>query len=64
MEENEDEGADLYWVYSAISCSWNDENAIDFRWSSVQDEDEEDIILANLIENYKSKLMRKIKKSY
>ena len=59
MEENEDEGGNWYWVYSANSCSSNDQNAIDFRWSGVQDEDEEDIILANLIENYKSKLMRK-----
>ena len=65
MEENEDEGANWYWVYSANSCSWNDENAIDFRWSGVQDEDEEDITLANFIENYKGKLMRKIlQKSY
>ena len=39
---------------------YNDENAIDFRLSGVQYEDEKDITLANLIENYKSKLMRKI----
>ena len=39
--------------------SWNDENAIDFRWSGVQEEDKEDIALANFIEKYKSKLMRK-----
>ena len=38
---------------------YNDENAIDFRWSGGQEEDEEDIALANFIENYKSKLMRK-----
>ena len=31
--------------------SWNDENAIDFRFSSGQEEDEEDIALANFIEN-------------
>ena len=60
LEENEDEGNNWYWVYLANSCSWNYQNAIDFRWSGVQDEDEEDIILANLIENCKSKLMRKI----
>ena len=59
MEENEDEGGNWYWVYWANNCSWNDENAIDFRLSGVLDEDEEDITLANLIENYKSKLMRK-----
>ena len=44
MEENEDEGGNWYWVYSANSCSWNDENAIEFRWFGAQDEDEEDII--------------------
>ena len=31
-----------YWVYWANGWSWNDENGIDFRWSDVQ-EDEEDI---------------------
>ena len=41
------------------SWFWNDENAIDFRRSDVQEEDEEDITLANFIEKYKSKLMRK-----
>ena len=30
---------------------YNDENAIDFRWSDVQEEEEEDIALANFIEN-------------
>ena len=58
MEENEDEGGNWYWVYSANSCSSNNQNAINFRWSGVQDEDEEDIALVNFIENYKSKLMR------
>ena len=48
MEENEDEGGNWYWVYSANSCSWNYENVIDFRWSGVQDEDEKDITLAKL----------------
>ena len=32
------------------SWAWNYENAIDFRWSDVQEEDEEDIALANFIE--------------
>ena len=31
--------------------SWNDENVIDFKWSDVQEEDEEDIALANFIES-------------
>ena len=30
---------------------YNDENAIDFKWSDVKEEDEEDIALANLIES-------------
>ena len=29
----------------------NDENAIDFKWSSVKEEDEEDIVLANFSES-------------
>ena len=29
----------------------NDENAINFRWSDVKEEDEEDIALANFIES-------------
>ena len=30
---------------------YNDENAIDFKWSGVKEEDEEDIALNNFIEN-------------
>ena len=30
---------------------YNDENAFDFKWSNVQEEDEEDIALANFIES-------------
>ena len=30
---------------------YNDENAIHFRWSDEQEEDEEDISLVNFIEN-------------
>ena len=44
-------GANWYWVYWSKSWSWNDENAIDFRWSDVKEEDEEDIPLANFIES-------------
>ena len=54
-EENEEEKYLAYWT--KIS-SWNDENVIDFRWSGVQEEDGEDIALANFIENYKSKLIK------
>ena len=45
---------------------YNDENSIDFKWSDLTEEDEEDIALAIFIESLKkSKLMRKffIKKS-
>ena len=28
---------------------YNDENAVDFKWSDVKEEDEEDIALANFI---------------
>ena len=44
-------GADRYWVYWSKRRSWNDENAIDFRWSDVKEEDEEDTALANFIES-------------
>ena len=37
---------------------YNDENGFDFKWSDVQEEDEEDIALANFIEIYKSKLIK------
>ena len=39
---------------------YNDENAIDFRWSDIKEEYEEEIALTNFIENYKSKLMIKM----
>ena len=50
MEENENEEKEpIDKVYWAKSWSWNDEIAIDFRWSDVQGEDEEDIAKASLI---------------
>ena len=61
-DENDEEGADWYWVYWAKSWSWNDENAIDFRWSDVIKEDEEDIVLANFIESLQKQTDEKIKK--
>ena len=48
-----------YLNYWTKSSSWNDENVNDFWWSDVQEDDEEDIVFANFIENYKNKLMRK-----
>ena len=41
----------LYWANWAKADPYDDENAIDFRWSSVNEGDEEDIALANFIEN-------------
>ena len=43
--------ANWYLVYWSKRWSWNDENAIDFRWSGVKKEDEEDSALANFIES-------------
>ena len=45
------EGTNWYWVCWAKSWFWNDENAIDFKWSEVKEEDEEDIALINFIES-------------
>ena len=33
-----------YWVYWAKHWFWNNENAIDYRWSGGQDEDEKVLI--------------------
>ena len=52
------EGANRNWVNEQKADPYNVEYAFDFKWSGVQEEDEEDIILANFIKNYKSKLMR------
>ena len=40
-----------YLVYLTKRSSLNDENTIEFRWSGVQEEDEEDIVLANFVES-------------
>ena len=60
MKTMKRERANWYWVYRTKSWSWNYENALDFKWSHVQEEAEEDIALSNFIKNYKSKQMRKI----
>ena len=44
-------------VLKLWKCYW-------LRWSGAQEEDDEDIAMANFIENYKSKLMRKIFKKW
>ena len=61
LEENEEvkEPIDIELTEQKTD-PYNDENAIDFRWSEVQKEDEKDIALAKFIESMKSKLMRKI----
>ena len=42
------EGINSYWAYWG-KLDNNDENAIKFKWLDVQEEDEEDIALANFI---------------
>ena len=52
-EENyEEEKEPIDIEFTEIKWPWNDKNAIDFSWSDVQQEDDEDITLANFIENY------------
>ena len=54
------EGTNWSRFYQTKSWSWNDENAFDFKWSGVQEEDEEDIALANFIENLQKQTNEKI----
>ena len=53
MEENEDEEKEPIIIqFTEQNTDFdNNENAIDFRWSDVKEEDEEDIALANFIES-------------
>ena len=48
------EGTNWYWAYRSKRWSWNNENAFDFICSEEQQIEEEDIGLANFIENNKS----------
>ena len=57
MKKRRREGANWYIVYWAKCWSWNDENAIDFRLSDLQ---EEVIAWLTSLRASKSKLMRKI----
>ena len=50
------EGINWYWVYWAKIWSKNDENAIDFKWSDVQGEDEEDIAKVNFNDNFQNQV--------
>ena len=54
LEENDEGEKDPIEVEftEQIADPNNDEYAIDFRWSDVQKEDEEDIALANFIESF------------
>ena len=51
--EEKDEKRRNQLILSLLSKTYpyNDENAIDFRWSDVAEEDLEDIALANFIES-------------
>ena len=53
MEENDEEEKEPINIKlnEQKTGPYNDENAIDFRWSDVQEEDEVDIALANFIES-------------
>ena len=53
MEENdEEENEPINIEFTEQKADiYNDENAIDFKWSDVQEEDEQDIALANLIKS-------------
>ena len=53
MEENDKEEKDPINIKlnEQKTDHYNDENAIDFKWSDVQEEDEEGIALANFIES-------------
>ena len=48
--EKEKEQIDLEFAEQKAD-PYNNENAVDFKWSDVKVEDEEDIVLTNLIES-------------
>ena len=54
LKENEEEEKEPIGIELTEQNSGPDnaENTIDFRWSDVKEEDEEDIALANFIENF------------
>ena len=53
MEENDEEEKDPINIELTEQKAepYNDENAFDFRWPDVTEEDEEDIALVNFIES-------------
>ena len=61
LEENDEEekGPTDIEFTEQKTYPYSDENAIDFRWSGVKEEDEQNIALTNFIECLQSKLKRK-----
>ena len=61
LEENEEEKEQIYIEFTEQNTDpENNENAIDFRLYAEQQIKEENITLVKIMENYKSKQMRKI----
>ena len=51
LKENEEEKESIdIELTEQKTDSYNEENAIDFKWSGVQEEDDEDIALVNFID--------------
>ena len=59
-EEEEEEGKEVVGIEFTEQNADpdNDENGIEFRWSVIRGEDEEDIVKANLMRVYKGKLLK------
>ena len=56
LEENDEEENEPINIVltNKTTDPYNDENAIDSKWSDLTEEDEEDIALANFIESLKN----------
>ena len=61
-EKDEEEKKPINIGSPSKNRSWNDENASDFKWSGVQEKDEEDIALANFIERLQKQTDEELKK--
>ena len=62
LEENDEkvkESINIELTYQKTD-PYNDENAIDSKWSDVQEEDEEDIAMANFIESLQKQTYEEI----
>ena len=62
MEENDEEEKEPINIELTDQKTdpYNDENAIDSKWSDLTEEDEEDVALANFIESLRKKTDEKI----